>query len=507
MDTIRGRLTLYYFLALTATIGAFAGVIYLEHRRASDSEARIAIQKRLVDDADYAQEYLKVKWQLALNSRRDTVWTGGKPREIPATILEHASTMDGGEVAGLTSDSREVFKGMRAAFYLADRSGRALFVSDSLVRLDMTGLIRIQELVRPPPTVRRYGVATFSGTEPPYYYLLDPVNTSDPEIATLLVVARPPVDLLGPRELLQTMAVVAPLIILVSALLGYWLAGRSLRTLDVMVEELEGIQDGTSLHRRILVPTGEDELARLGRTLNAMLGRVEQSFMTLRRFTADASHELKTPLMVLRAGVERSLIHPDTPDEVVGILDESLAQLNWMSELVGNLLTLARADEGRASLDLASCDLSELITEVWETAELLAEENGLAAVTLERPARPVKAVVDHGRIHELLLNLITNAIKYTPAGGRVAMRLFERQQAIVIEVEDTGVGIAPGDIPHIFERFWRVDKVRTRGGEKAGSGLGLAISQWIVEAHGGTIQVKSRPGRGTTFTVTLPSLE
>jgi two-component system, OmpR family, sensor kinase len=234
-----------------------------------------------------------------------------------------------------------------------------------------------------------------------------------------------------------------------------------------------------------------------------MLARLEQSFSSLRRFTADASHELKTPLMVLRAGVERALVHPGMPPEILQSLDETLAQINQMSEMVESLLTLARADEGRAPLVLEPSDLGELVSDVAETAEMLGESAGVTAVH-SIPDRRVQLAVDSHRIREMLLNMVTNAIKYTPRGGTVSLSLSEDQDAVIFSVRDSGIGIAPGDLPHIFERFWRADQARTRTGERPGVGLGLSITKWIVEAHGGSITVHSRPGRGSIFTARLP---
>jgi signal transduction histidine kinase len=234
-----------------------------------------------------------------------------------------------------------------------------------------------------------------------------------------------------------------------------------------------------------------------------MLARLEQSFASLHRFTADASHELKTPLQVLRAGVERALIHPGTPAEIIQSLDETLAQINQMTEMVENLLTLARADEGRAPLAVEESDLREVVADVAETAGMLGEDAGVTAVHA-MPAQPVRLAVDRHRIREMLLNMVTNAIKYTPQGGRVALTLEEDAEAVTFRVQDTGTGIAPGDLPHIFDRFWRADQARSRTGARPGTGLGLAITKWIAEAHGGTITVQSRPGRGSVFTVRLP---
>src|SRR5262245_48357751 len=299
------------------------------------------------------------------------------------------------------------------------------------------------------------------------------------------------------------MLVIAPVILLGSIALGYVLADTSLRPLEGMVDELESITDGRGLHRRLAVPLQADELARLASTMNLMLGRLEESFVSLRRFTADASHELKTPLMVIRAGVERALTHQGTPPEAMSTLDELLGEINRVTEMVDNLLTLARADEGRATLAVEPHDLRELLSEAAETAGILGEGPGISIRT-EFPDKPVILAVDFGRMRQLMLNLVTNAIKYTPPGGKVSLGLVDQGDAVAFVVGDNGIGISATDLPHIFDRFYRADLARTRTGDRPGAGLGLSITKWIAEAHGGTIGVQSRIGRGTVFTVTLP---
>jgi signal transduction histidine kinase len=299
------------------------------------------------------------------------------------------------------------------------------------------------------------------------------------------------------------MLLAAMVVIGFSILIVYLLVDRTLEPVDAIVEEVEAITDGRSLHRRLMEPQSRDELARLTDTLNAMLARLERSFASLRRFTADASHELKTPLTILRSGIERAITHPKAPHEVMEVLEETLVEVNRMAELVDALLTLARADEGRAPLHLEPVELKDVLSEVSETAGILGEQAHVA-VSVAVPERSITIAVDPSRIRQLLMNLLTNAIKYTPEGGEVAIDWEQVDGNLVLSVRDTGVGIAPGDLPHIFDRFWRADQARRRSGGRPGVGLGLAISKWIAEAHGGTIAVQSRPGRGTTFTVTLP---
>ena len=280
--------------------------------------------------------------------------------------------------------------------------------------------------------------------------------------------------------------------------------GESFRQFLASLPDVLAARDLRRVITQVAAAAGRaDELGRLANTLNAMMARLETSFAALRRFVADASHELKTPLTVMRAGVERALTDPRTAPEALGPLDETLQEVRRMTELVDALLTLARVDEGRLELHTEPTDLRALVAEVYETAQMLGEEVGLTVV-LEEPVAPVVADVDAGRVRQALMNLMTNAVKYTPAGGTIWLSLTATDDAVTVAVRDTGIGIAPGDVARVFDRFWRADSARSRTGDRAGIGLGLSVGKWIAEGHGGSLAVTSRPGRGSTFTLTIP---
>ncbi len=306
----------------------------------------------------------------------------------------------------------------------------------------------------------------------------------------------------SPRELVSTMVIITPLLLGVSMIFAWVIAGRSFRPIDRMVDQVQAITDGRSLHRRLNIGAAGQELARLAATLNEMIERLETSFGALRRFTADASHELKTPLAVMRADIERAMSPIYSTNEQAVALEEALQQVTRMADLVDSLLTLARADEGRFDLYREPVQLGPLVREVVETARLLGEEGEL---TIDAPLiEEAEVLGDLTRLRQLMLNLVTNAIKYTPRRGRVTITLARGEEVVSLSVVDTGIGIAAADLPYVFERFWRADRVRSRASERGGFGLGLAICHWIAQAHGGQLSVQSRLSRGSTFTVTLP---
>lgn len=479
MRSIRWRLTFSYALALLATLVAFGGSLYFTRRQTSLQMFEQELQQRLQLEGGFYARNLEESYR----------------------VLGRLVTSDSQPT--LTSAIASSFESVRDYLVVVDPGGRVLYASDSASALPIASFERLRAPLQPPPREVRSGGYRFDPGIGPARYLAVPVRGAGPEVAALLVAAPSTAILLDAEALLSSMLVIAPLILGASVLLGYWVAGRNLRPLGAMVRELEAITDGRSLHRRLAVERTGDEVTRLGNAVNRMFDRLERSFAALHRFTAEASHELKTPLMVLRAGVERALRNPATPPESLQSLDESLLHINRMADMVDSLLTLARADEGRLPLAVEECDLRDLMAEAAETASMLAEMAGLSVIS-NTPDLPVPLSVDRNRVRQLLLNLVTNAVKYTPAGGEVSLGLSDQDHSVTLTVGDTGIGIAAGDLPHIFDRFWRADPARSRAGESPGTGLGLAITKWVAEAHGGTISVQSRPGRGTMFSVTLP---
>jgi signal transduction histidine kinase len=332
-------------------------------------------------------------------------------------------------------------------------------------------------------------------------------ETPSPAVPIQMIVAgasTSPLSFLS-SELPGVFLIVAPLIVVLSLAMAYFITGRALRPVDQIIRDVSAITDGRSLHRRLPVTEGDDELARLAETLNAMISRLEQSFSGLRRFTADASHELKTPLTVLRANIEHAMSAGPRSTEGLVALEEALQETARMADLVESLLTLARADEGRFDLHREPVPLVPMVHDVAETAQILGEAAGIRVTVA--PLEPATVLGDPLRLRQLFLNLVTNAVKYTGKGGKIKISAVRRGDLAEFAVTDTGIGIAGADLPYVFDRFWRADRARSRASERAGMGLGLSISQWIAHAHGGSITVASRLGRGSTFTVTLPAFD
>ena len=282
--------------------------------------------------------------------------------------------------------------------------------------------------------------------------------------------------------------------IVAAAIVGRLLAAQALRPIDTITQTAFAISRADDLDKRIPQLGPQDEVGRLARTFNIMLDRLESLFRAQQRFIADISHELRTPLTTIRGNVDL-MRHMDRLDQ--HSLDAIQAESDRMVRMVGDLLLLAQADAGQL-IRREKVELDTLMLEVFRQMRPLAEH---VELTLGEEDQAV-VLGDADRLKQLLINLVDNAIKYTPKGGHVTLGLRCVEGWAMVTVADTGIGIPAEDLPHIFDRFYRVDKARSRAA--GGTGLGLSIVQWIVQAHGGRIEVQSQIGKETTFTVRLP---
>ena len=291
-----------------------------------------------------------------------------------------------------------------------------------------------------------------------------------------------------------------PLLVILASLLGYWLSARALAPVSRIIQGAERV-GVRNLSRRLEVPRAKDELRRLTEHLNAMLDRIEASVKRITQFTADASHDLRTPLALIRTNAELVLRRPRSESEYREALHRILVTSEETTELIEQLLMLARADANVAQLKMEPTELYKIVRAAGQKARMLAAGKGLR-FSESGPPCSLTLLANAAALERLLLSVVDNAVKYTPPSGHVALVLSVQGSQAVIEVRDTGIGIAEQDLPHVFERFYRADQTRSR--ETRGSGLGLSIAKWIAETHNGSIELHSRPGQGTTVIICLP---
>ncbi len=300
--------------------------------------------------------------------------------------------------------------------------------------------------------------------------------------------------------------IITPVVFLLALVGNGLVVDRALRRVDELTRTAIRIQESNHLEARVNTRTAlgasdaGDEIGRLAQAFDQMIARLDRSFRQVKQFSADASHELKTPLTAIRGEAEVALMGDRSPEDYRESLGSILESAERMSSIVESLLLLARAEGGQSLIRQEPVELAEVVLEALDSLEGFSERNGVALLPDE-----LEDVTVHGDrlwLCQIVTNLLTNGVKYTPSGGVVTLRLVRDGDRAVLTVTDTGIGIAPDHLPHIFDRFYRVDSGRAR--TAGGAGLGLSITRWAVDAHGGGIRVESDPGSGSTFTVSLP---
>jgi heavy metal sensor kinase len=454
--TIRARLTALYFLVLAASFCVFFWVCDLGFRRSIETTVNDASRNNLkivqrILDGSVPQGLPKVEKELTELSE---LWANG-------AIFQ---------VAG--PDGQWIFRAQR---FLIPESPIPVPAGDHVsfltTNLDLQQHRIAQQNVRAGGQLFRIDVAV--PTEP-FDQALDNFRVTEKRFL--------------------------PILVILASLLGYWLSGRALAPVNRIIESAQQI-GFANLSQRLALPKAKDELRRLTETLNAMLGRIESSVNRIRQFTADASHDLRTPLALIRTNAELALRRPRSELEYRETLSRILQVSEETTGLIEALLTLARADVGGAHLRFALFDLTPVLhkTAMQVSALALSKELTFSAELMEAT---LLLRGDPAAIERLLLIVLDNAVKYTPPGGSVRLRSLEGQGEVIVEVEDNGIGIADEDRCRIFDRFFRADHARSR--EVTGSGLGLSIAQWITEVHKGRIEVESRIGMGSLFRIRLP---
>jgi heavy metal sensor kinase len=292
----------------------------------------------------------------------------------------------------------------------------------------------------------------------------------------------------------------APLVLLLASLGGYWISRRALAPVDEITREAQviGIQN---LSQRLAVPASGDEIQRLSETWNGMLARLEGAVKRLSQFTADASHELRTPIALIRTTAELTLRRERSAETYREALRQVVVESERTTRLVEDLLLLARSDAGLPSLPLERMELTPLVQDVCQQGRVLAEARQLQ-ISAEIPDEPVYVEANDPALRRMLLLLLDNAVKYTPSGGRITLSVDCGSAGATVAVRDTGIGIPETALPHVFERFYRVDESRNR--DAGGTGLGLSIAKWIAERHHASLEAESVLGEGSVFRIRFP---
>jgi heavy metal sensor kinase len=451
--TIRSRLTLWYVGLLMLTLVGFSALLYISLTRGLQGE----LDRSLTTEAQRVVNEIEVR--------------GG--RIVTTSALDLPPP------------------GMIAVVY--DLSGARLAVNDPRVTLPAL----VEALRQASLGEQLFSTVPLAGGE--WRVFTTPVRLNDTVIGILQVARSQESIAQAQRQLLILIAIAIPLLLLLAMAVGLFIAGRALNPIDRIVRTADRI-GGEAVSERIDIDQTPDEVGRLAGTLNRMLDRIDGTLERQRRFTADASHELRTPLAALNAEIELALERPRTVDEYQRTLRSMADDTARLNALVRELLTLARVDAGQERLTLETVALDELAAGVIETLTPLAEQRGvsLCAGDIEH----VEIVGDQTRLTQLAVNLVDNGLRYTAPGGSVTLSVGRDDSMATLEVRDTGRGIPASDVPHVFERFYRVDSGRARS--DGGTGLGLAICAWIARAHAGQIGVSSAVGKGSAFTVRLP---
>ncbi|MGH9759145.1 MAG: sensor histidine kinase [Candidatus Acidiferrales bacterium] len=449
--SIRARLTAWYSLILALSLAVFGGVAYLAMRHSIHSTIDAGNRQRI-------------------EGLRSIIVEDG-PRGLPA----------------LQDEMREYARGegTHVKLRVADAGGNLIFSTPVMEHLTERAARKKISQAFPDEIEGEH-----------YRALRENLNAANSTYQVEVAVSTRDFDQILMRFGL-VLLLAAPAFLLLAALGGYWMSRRALGPVDEITLAARNIS-AQNLSQRLMVPRTGDELERLASTLNEMLERLYSAFHRVRQFTADASHELRTPVSVIRTEAELTLRKPRSEAEYRESLSQILQESEKVSQLIEQLMDLARADSGAVALRFVPLNLSEVLRRSLDQAKTLAAAKHISIIeTLS--SEPIRVHGDAASLERLFLILLDNAVKYTPGGGKIEVELRAAGRMATVSVRDTGIGIEAEDMTHIFERFFRADKARSR--ELGGTGLGLSIGRWIAEAHGGEIRVTSKLGKGSTFEV------
>ncbi len=481
--SIRLKLTVWYSIALLLALAAFGVVAYLYTREALYESLDISLR----DEAEWIRGNLEPKSATdhgkVRNSQKDFL---PPPSNSDINSQEDQEESDEDYEIWNKIYEHSLLNSKKQFIYIFNRRGRTFYKSYNLGQDTLPSPV---DVVPGRVTLSR---ASLAGREirlaslNTHFYRIRVAYPED-EISEVL------------QNLFSIFLYLIPIVFMISVVGGYFLSKQSLKPVDEITRTARKIT-AAKLKERIQVANSKDEIGRLAETLNDMISRLEASFEEVTQFSTDASHELRTPLTIMRGEIELALRADQTAVTYKETLASLLEEVVRMTSIIEGLILLAKADKGIEKIKKKPMRLDVLVNEIKEDAEILAEQKRIDVSISKLDEATILG--DEIRLRQFILNLITNAINYTQEGGKVTLSLERSNRDVKFIVEDTGIGIPKNDLNKIFDRFYRVDKSRSRLPD--GLGLGLSISKWVAEVHGGKLFAESEVGVGSKFTVILP---
>ncbi len=480
MRTIRAKITLLFVVVFGFTLSAFSGALYFLYARQSAQNF----------DLNLSNDALEIAGQIKGNERLEL--------EIQSGIIQKPLTANFGAneyVQVLSIDGAIVIKSSSLKGIDLPVTPEVLALALSRHQVFQTLSQNISSTLTRKGHLRIVTYPVFDNGIPTYLV----------QVASNTLILDQ--SLLGLRLLLL---IAVPLTILAAALGGFFVAKKAFDPIDRIIRTAQSIS-AEHLDKRLETKRVDDEISRLSKTLNAMFDRIEEAFMLQRQFTADASHELKTPLTILLGEIEVALKNPRTPEDYVNILNSAVEEIRRINNIVEELLTMARLESGQLQLQRRQIRIDELLLDAISKTSAYASQRAIK-INYEvqdssgQDHRELYVMADRDKLLSAFMNLIDNAIKYSDDGSTVRVVQSASSNTVTLQIIDKGVGIPVEDLPHVFDRFYRADKSRSSAAAKRGTGLGLSIAKSLIESHHGTIGIESQAGSGTQVTITLPAM-
>jgi heavy metal sensor kinase len=482
INSVRFRITLWYAAALAVTLTLFSLLVYNSLQKSLDENLDQLLAVRAEGVADALETYLETERIEAGRYSAAAAKNGAFFKIAPDLVRMH------------TEDPRQTSVELR----ILDAAGTELEGSQQSQGGPELPERTLRDALKGNAAYDTIKLGSSGGTEVAYRSYATPASGTGGTVYIVQAYRSDYHTQFALKNLRVMMAALVPLIVLLTGAFGMFFARVALRPVASMARTIRQIT-AENLSLRLTPPRTRDEIRELADLFNAMLGRLEDSFLSERRFIQDVSHELKTPLTILKGELEVALKKARSAGEYAAVLQSNLEETEKMSRIVGDLLTLARFDNREVKLERASLDLEGLLRGTAAKLEGLAAKTGTRIEIAAAGAPEVRG--DRAQLERLFLILLDNAVKYGAAGGVITARIFTENGAAAVSVADKGPGIPAADLPHIFKRFYRADAARSSGG----FGLGLAIAKSIAEAHHASITAASQNAQGATFTIVFPN--